>query len=121
VGAAVLLWVVPIPLAVRLIGFGLIGTSAWLQIRQHGLRRGSRAIQSIDTPEDVVQPITLSTFEKHISCRPKAIYVQSSLVLVQLKCSGTRLPRTLLIMADALEPDAFRRLRVYLLRRTPAV
>jgi len=39
----------------------MVGASAWYQVRQQGLRQGRGAIQTIELPEDTVQPVTIST------------------------------------------------------------
>jgi len=121
VGAGALLWVLPLPLSIQILGFVLVSASAWYQIRQQGLRQGRGAIQAIELPEDTVQPVTISTARGDLSCWPGAIYAQSSLALLQLNCAGGRFRRTLMLTADSLEEDTFRQLRARLLRRTPVV
>jgi len=96
-----LLWVLPIPLSIQILGLVLVSASAWYQIRQQGLRQGG-AIQALDLPEDIAQPVTIDTARGDLSCWPGAIYVQASLVLLQLKCADSRFRRTLMLTADSL-------------------
>jgi len=116
-GAASLLFSVTIPLTVRAILLVAVTLSLVQVLMQHALRRGPGTIVALRLNEDGE---LLLQSGKRAPWRTAVIrrrFVHRRLVLLSMRVAGQRLPKTLVLAADAVEPDVFRRLRAALLVR----
>jgi toxin CptA len=112
--AAAALWLTPLPFAWRLAGsLGLAGHLAW-SLRRHAWRTAARSVVELELRDDC-----------SILARPRAggwvdyqldggSFVSPLLTVLRLRPEARRLVCSVLITPDSLDPDSFRRLRVWL-------
>ena len=112
--SAAALWLTPLPFAWRLAGsLGLAGHLAW-SLRRHAWRTAASSVVELELRDD-----------RSISARSRAgdwvdyqvevgSFVSPLLTVLRLRPKARRLVRSVLITPDSLDPDSFRRLRVWL-------
>ena len=121
-GAAFILFAVALPTLARLLLVVLLIASLGHAIRRHALRYGSGAVDVVRVGPE---PGLLLRYRGRKQWRAATIgsrFVHRWIVLLSARAAGRRLPTTLVLTADAIEPDVFRRLRAALLvpPRNPA-
>jgi hypothetical protein len=113
-GAALLLGVVPLNGIIRAMLWLCLGWSLYYSLRVHALRTAVDAIEVFEVDSDgdcYVQP---KGAEEQQPCRVTNCLVHSGVVLLTLRRDGRRWPVNLIIAADAVEAEPFRRLRARL-------
>jgi hypothetical protein len=122
VGAGLLLFVIAVPTAVRLALLAALILSLAHTLRQHAFRRRPGAIVALRLNDDGELSIRHDEQEPWSAAAIHSRFVHRWLVLLSLRVAGRRLPTTLVVAADAIEADVFRRLRAALLAppRNPA-
>lgn len=112
-GAIVIVAVIPLAVLTRGALWLILALSLVHAIRYHGLRRATNAIRYLELgsdPEVLVGPNAKDLYQ----CRLKTRSVHPWAVILTFACSDRRWPRTVIIVRDAVAPEAFRRLRVHL-------
>ncbi|HSD97824.1 MAG TPA: protein YgfX [Sulfuricaulis sp.] len=111
----------PIAWPVRLMLWMLIGASLYRSLRIYVWRQGSTAIETLEMDGEGVVSVRFAGKDAWHVCQIASRFVHPWLTLLSLNIEGRRCPVSLAIVADAVEPEAFRRWRVALkLRRAPA-
>ena len=119
-GAVVLALVVPLALVFRATLVILIALSFYVGVYRHGLRRGGNAIVALMlSGEDECAVRRRNTTEWETG-RVVDRWVQPWLTILTVRSDARRWSTSIVICADAVAPDAFRRLRVRLRLRTEA-
>ncbi len=113
-GACVLVLVLPTALWLQTLLLILLGLSLYRTLSQHTLRRASSAVCNVTLETDGDWRLQLNNAEERGPCCVRAHYVHPWLVLVQLRCPDARLPVGLVVAADAVDAESFRRLRARL-------
>jgi hypothetical protein len=121
-GAVVIALTLPIPLWWRLLLLAAIGWSLYRSLWQHALRRAAHAPTALELRftgvegECAVRLRGPAWFDGRIIEH----WLHVRLVIVVVRCEGRRWPLSVVIPADAVDPEAFRRLRVGLTLRSAA-
>jgi hypothetical protein len=113
-GAMALAAVVPVGWFLRLILWGLLGWNLYYSLITHAWRSGSLAVQAIELDNEGVASIRLAGSETWQPARITSHFVHPWLTLMSLRLENRRWPVNLVIAADAVEPEPFRRWRVAL-------
>jgi hypothetical protein len=92
-----------------------------VSLRRYGWRRAARAISAFELDHEGIPSIRRVRDPAWHECVIRRAVVHPWIALVWLQVKGRRWPATLLLAADAVEPEAFRRLRARLLLETRAV
>jgi len=114
VGAAGVVLLMPLAGWLQLPLLLLVGTSLYRTLRLHATRQAREAVHAVALESDGDWTLRLRNTQDRGPCRLRTHYVHPWLVIVRLHCRHTRFPVNLLIAADAVEHDAFRRLRARL-------
>lgn len=113
-GAALLLGVVPLNGFIRAALWLCLGWSLYHSLRVHALRAATDAIEAFDLDSDGDCYIQHKGAGERRPCRVTHCLVHSGVVLLTLRRDGRRWPINLVIVADAVEAEPFRRLRARL-------
>ncbi len=108
------LWSLPVPSALLVAGSALLAASAACIVRTHALRTGVNATLELELYEDCT--LSLRTGDERW-LRYNIVgssFVTRVLTVLNLRAEGAWRMRSVLISADCIDPDAFRRLRVWL-------
>jgi toxin CptA len=121
-GALALLFLVDLPLWSSAALGVLLLASLYRSLVRHALRSAPEAIRALRWHEEEGLSITRGNGKSPVAASIRSRFVHPALVLLSLRLPGRLLPVSLVIAADALEADVFRRLRVALLApaRKPA-
>lgn len=119
-GAAIVVGVVPLPAALAAGLWLTLGVSLYDVLRRHGLRFGAGVVTGLALGADGNCQVEHRGQESALACRVVSGLVQPWVVVLRLRCEGRRRPLGLVLAADALEPQAFRRLRARLRLQRPA-
>ncbi len=114
IGAMVMACLLPISIMIRLSLLALLIASAVHILLTHALRRSPRAIRKVIFENDGDWVLEMQNEESLGPCRLRSRFVHRWLVILQLQCPRGRLPISLVVAADAVNTDAFRRLRARL-------
>ncbi len=104
----------PISIMIRLSLFALLVASIVHILLTHAWRRSPRAIRKVVFEDDGDWMLAMRNEESLGPCRLCSHFVHPWLAILQLRCPQGRLPFSLVIAADAVNTDAFRRLRARL-------
>jgi hypothetical protein len=113
-GGMVLVAVTPMSWLVRLGLWGLLGWSLYYSLITHAWRSGRLAITAIELDNEGMASVRFAGSETWQPVRITSRFVHPSLTLMTLRLEGRRWPVNLVIAADAVEPEPFRRWRVAL-------
>jgi hypothetical protein len=120
-GGMLLLLAVPVFWLIRLALWALLGMSLYRSLRVHAWRQGPSAIETIEMDGERVVSVRFTGKEGWHTCLIISRFVHPWLTLLSLKIEDRYWPVSLVITADAVEPEPFRRWRVALkLHRVPA-
>ncbi len=119
-GGMALLMAVPVAWPVRLALWALLGMSLYRSLRVHAWRQGSSAIETIEMDGEGAASVRFAGMNGWHACQITSRFVHPWLTLLSLKIESRRWPVSLAIVADAVEPEPFRRWRVALRFRTAA-
>lgn len=113
-GAMLIVGLMPISILIRLSLLALLIASIVHILLTHALRSSPRAIRKVAFEHDGEWALETRNKEALGPCRLCSHFVHRWLVILQLRCSKGRLPISLVVAADAVDVDAFRRLRARL-------
>ena len=120
-GATILVAVIPVTWLLRLTLWGVLGWSLYYSLITHAWRTGPMAIQAIELDNEGVVSVRLAESETWQPARITSRFVHPWLTLMSLRLDSRRWPVNLVIAADAVEPEPFRRWRVALKLQTVVV
>ena len=113
-GAMLLLGVVPLNGIIRDMLWLCLGWSLYHSIRVHALRTAGDAIEAFEVDSDGDCYVQYKGAGERRPCRVTNSLVHSGVVLISLRRDDRRWPINLVIVADAVEAEPFRRLRARL-------
>ena len=113
-GAALLLGIVPLNGLIRGTLWLCLGWSLYHSMRVHALRTADDAIEVFEMDSDGDCYVQHKGAGERQPCRVTHCLVHSGVVLLTLRRDGRRWPVNLVIAADAVEAEPFRRLRARL-------
>jgi hypothetical protein len=119
-GAAVLASVSPMPMPIRVAVLALLGVSLYNTLCVHALRCARAAVAAIAVDEEGGCALRWRNAEVWEDGRVVEKSVQRWLAVLVVRASGQRWPIGVVICADAVSPEAFRRLRLRLRLQTAA-
>ena len=114
VAAAAALWASLLPVALSIAGSMAVAASAAWSMRGHAFRSAPSSVVELELYEDCT--LSAGTVDgRWVRCRLiGSSFVSRVLTVLNLRSEDAWGVRSVLISADAVEPDAFRRLRVWL-------
>jgi toxin CptA len=118
-GAAVLTGVVALGWAGQIALWTALTLSFYRSLRRHGLRTSPGAVTDIEIDQDGDVSVRRRGTETWWPCRLQSRFIHPWLVLLSVRVAGRRWPVSVIVTADAVAPEAFRRLRVRL--RLPTI
>ncbi|MHB1140880.1 MAG: protein YgfX [Sulfuricaulis sp.] len=113
-GGILLVVVTPMAWPVRLVLWGVLGWSLYYSLVTHAWRTSRLAIAAIELDNEGVASVRFAGSESWQPVRITSRFVHPWLTLMTLRLEGRRWPVNLVIAADAVEPEPFRRWRVAL-------
>jgi hypothetical protein len=113
-GGAVLVAVTPVVWLVRLVLWGALGWSLYYSLVTHAWRSSPLAITAIELDNEGMASVRFAGSEVWQPVRITSRFVHPWLTLMTLRLESRRWPLSLVIAADAVEPEPFRRWRVAL-------
>ncbi|MCR4302563.1 MAG: hypothetical protein NUV51_13250 [Sulfuricaulis sp.] len=113
-GAMGLAAIIPVGWPLRLILWGLLGWNLYYSLITHAWRSSPRAILAIELDNEGVGSIRLAGSEIWQPARITSHVVHPWLTMMSLRLENRRWPVNLVIAADAVAPEPFRRWRVAL-------
>lgn len=119
-GAVALGLMLPLALTVRITLVALIAVSLYRSVQRHGLRRAHNAIEALALNVDDDCALRHRGSSEWRPGRLIDRWVQRWLTILVVRCDGHRWAESVVICADALPAERFRRLRVRLRLRTEA-
>jgi len=121
-GAGVLLFVMPLPATVQALVVIALLASLCQTLVQHAWRYGPWAVRALRLHDDEGLLLQFGDEDTWRSVAIRSRFVHRRLLLLSLRIGRRGWPTALVIAFDAIEPDAFRRLRAALLAppRSPA-
>jgi hypothetical protein len=114
VGAAVIAATVPLPWGLRSILLGLIVASLYRSLMHYALHKGEKTVSWAQLEGDGEWRLVLGNGKALGPCSLKGYYAKPWLIIVRLAYPGKRLPLSLVVAPDAIDPDTFKNLRVRL-------
>jgi hypothetical protein len=113
-GAMALVTVISVEWPLRLVLWGLLGWNLYYSLITHAWRSGPLAARAIELDNEGAASIRLGDSEAWQPARITSHFVHPWLTLMSLRLENRRWPVNLVIAADAVEPEPFRRWRVAL-------
>jgi hypothetical protein len=113
-GALVIVAIVPLSWGPRLLLLGLVATSLYRSLMRYALHKSEGAIRWADLDGDGEWYLGLGNGEALGPCSLKGYYAKPWLIIVRLAYPGRRLPLSLVVAPDAVEPAVFKNLRIRL-------
>lgn len=113
-GGMVLVAAVPMAWPVRLGLWGMLGWSLYYSLVTHARRSGPLAITAIELDNEGQASARFAGSEAWQAVQITSRFVHPWLTLMSLRLESRRWPVNLVIAADAVEPEPFRRWRVAL-------
>ena len=92
----------------------LLGWSLYRTVRVHARRKGPGAVEEIEIDKDREISVRFSGSAAWQGCQLRASFVHPWIMLLSLHCDDRKWPVNVVVAADAVEPEAFRRWRVAL-------
>lgn len=119
-GGMVLVLLVPLPL-LSIAGLqAALAVSLANSLGTHGWRRTRRTITALELDHEGLCSVQLGESPDWHECDIKRAVIHPRLVLLWLQIKGRRWPTGVVLAGDAVEPEAFRRLRARLPLETRA-
>ena len=113
-GAMFFAAVAPVGWALRLTLWAALGWSLYYSLTTHAWRSGPLAIHAIELDSEGTVSVRLAGGETWQPVRIASCFVHPWLTLMALRLENRRWPVNLVIVADAVDPEPFRRWRVAL-------
>lgn len=118
-GAMALMAVIPAAWWLRVVLWATLGWSLYYSLITHAWRIGPMGIQAIELDNEGVVSARMAGSDAWLTARITSRWVHPWITLISLRLESRRWPVNLVIAADAVEPESFRRWRVAL--RTQAL
>ena len=109
-----MLWPLALPLAVKLLGTTLLAVSLFSYLRSYALLRSPRSIVALELSEEMACTLETQRGERIICTLQGSSFVAPYLTVLNLKPSGKFFTRSVVILADSIDAEQFRQLRVLL-------
>jgi hypothetical protein len=113
-GAAVCVSVTPSPWPFKIAVWTALAASLYHGIRAHAVRAGSWSVSALLLEADGELSVQIGAHTDWRPCRIVSRAVYPGAVLLRLRRTGARLPFSVVVTADAVEPAIFRQLRARL-------
>lgn len=113
-GALAIVCVLPIVVMLRISLLILLIASLFHVLSLHALRRAPHAVRTVALEGDGDWMLKMQNADQRGPCRLRSHFVHPWLVILQLRCPAARLPVNLVVAADSLDGETFRRLRARL-------
>lgn len=120
-GGMVLVMLIPLIWPARLVLWTLLGLSFYQSLRSHAWRRAPSAIDAIEMDGEGEMSVRFAGKDMWYSSQISSWVVHPWLTLLTLKIESRRWPVSLVVTADAVQPEPFRRWRVALKLHRPPV
>lgn len=114
-----LLWLMPLPVAIALSGTGIVGASLVYYLRRDALLSAPGAVIQVKLSEEMVGTLILRGGEHITGKLTGNTFIHPGLTVLDFAISRF-LTRSVVILPDAIEPDIFRQLRVWLIWKQAA-
>ena len=109
-----LLWPLALPLIVKLAGAAVLAVSLIFYLRHYALLRSPGAVVAFDLSDEMVCTLETRRGERIICALLGSSFVAPYLTVLNLKPEGKFFTRSVVILADGIDAEEFRRLRVLL-------
>jgi len=119
-GGMVLVLLVPLSFLLTIGLLVVLTASLANSLGVHGWRRARRAITAFELDHEGLCSVQLGQKPDWQECDIRRAVIQPGIVLLWLRIKRRRWPSGLVLAADAVEPEAFRRLRARLPLETRA-
>ncbi|MHB8534655.1 MAG: protein YgfX [Sulfuricaulis sp.] len=119
-GGILIIAVLPLSWPVRIGIWLLLGMSLYRSLRLHARRNSPKAVAALEMDSEGVVALRFAGSEVWQDARIKTWFVHPWLTLLTLRVGARKTPVSLVIAADAVEAEAFRRWRVRLNLRMAA-
>lgn len=113
-GAGLILIVVPGVVWWRVVLVAVTCASLYRTVRSHALRSGPQAIVALALSRDGDLAVRRRDGSGWVDVSPVTAFIHPWLVVLRLRLPRQRFPAGLLVAADAVDSDGFRRLRARL-------
>ncbi len=117
-GAMVLVAAIPVAWWLRVVLWAVLGWNLYHSLITHAWRSGPMGIQAIELDNEGVVSIRRAGGDSWLTARITSRLVHPWITLMSLRLESRRWPVNLVIAADAVEPEPFRRWRVALQLQT---
>lgn len=114
-GAVAILFLVELPVWFQLLAVGITLTSLYWVLTLYVLRRDRRAIDQLRVTANTDVQLRVLGNRTWRNASLLSRFIHPRLVLLRVRYAKRRMATTVVIAADAVDPDAFRRLRAVLL------
>ncbi len=119
-GGMALVFLVSLPFLPVIVLLAALTANMVHTLQAHGWRRTSRVITAIELDHEGLCSVRLGQKPDWRECEVLRVVIHPRLVLLWLQIRGRRWPTGLVLAGDAVEPEAFRRLRARLPLETRA-
>lgn len=109
-----MLWPLALPLAVKLLGTTLLAASLLFYLRSYALLRSPRSVVALELSEEMACTLETQHGERIICTLQGSSFVAPYLTVLNFKLSGKFFTRSIVILADSIDAEQFRQLRVLL-------
>ena len=114
VATAGLLWPLALPVAVKLAGVAILAISLVFNLRHYALLRAARAVVAFELSDEMACTLETRRGERIGGALLGSSFVAPYLTVLNLKPEGKFFTRSVVILADAIDAEEFRQLRVLL-------
>jgi len=109
-----MLWPLALPMAVKLLGTALLAASLFFYLRSYALLRSPRSVVALELSEEMACTLETQHGERIICTLQGSSFVAPYLTVLNFKLSGKFFTRSVVILADSIDAEQFRQLRVLL-------
>ncbi len=109
-----MLWPLALPMAVKLIGTIIFAISLFYYLRYYALLRSPGSIVTFDLSEEMTCTLETRRGDRIACTLLGSSFVAPYLTVLNLKPSGRFFTRSVVILADGIDVEQFRQLRVLL-------
>jgi toxin CptA len=118
-GAA--LWLAPVPVTYALVCSVVLSVHLVWVVRRHAFRTDARALINLELTDDGAVSVCTRAGLRRAYRVAGSTFVSPLLTVLSLRSETAPWTRRVLIPADSVDPDSFRRLRVWLRWRWPGL
>jgi len=121
VAAGAALWLAPVPVIYALVCNVVLSVHLVWVVRRHALRADARALIDLELTEDGSVSVCTRAGLRRAYRVAGSTFVSPLLTVLSLRSETAPWTRHVLVPADSVDPDSFRRLRVWLRWRWPGL